>query len=294
MTAILLVMMMWGSLFPMVKIGMKAFVIESIGDILLFAGVRFAIGGFAITLYSLIKNKQEVFAAKKYLLKIFAAGLFAVILHYTFTYVGLTMIDSGKTALLKKAGVLLYILFAGLFIPSERLTVKKLIGVLLGLGGIILMNVSSLGFELNWGTVLILGASFCTVASNIISKNVVERVSPIVQTGLSQLFGGVVLTVAGLIMGGNMQIMGKFEELSFVYICVVSVVSYCIWFCMVKKSDLSKLFIIQFSEPVFAAACGALLLGEDIFSLNYLAAFVLIFLGVFIANTASKKKAKKL
>ncbi len=290
MAVTLLVMMLWGSLFPIVKIGMQAFCIKSIGDILFFAGVRFTIGGLAISLYSLIRNKADVMAAKKYILKIFAAGMFAVILHYAFTYTGLTMIDSSKTAILKKSGALFYILFAGLFIPTEKLTLKKLIGALLGFGGIVLMNWGAFGIELNLGTLLIIAASFCTVFSNIISKRIIQNVSPIVQTGISQLFGGIVLTAAGIMLGGKMQIAFCLRELSFVYICIASVLSYCIWFEIVKNNNLSRLFIVQFAEPVFAAIFGAILLKESIFEINYIASFAMIFLGIYIANKKGEVK----
>lgn len=41
----LLVMLLWGTLFPMVKLGYGAYNIVTTGDILFFAGVRFTICG---------------------------------------------------------------------------------------------------------------------------------------------------------------------------------------------------------------------------------------------------------
>ncbi len=50
----LLVMALWGSLFPMVKLGYTAYNITTTGDILLFAGVRFTVCGAIICLYAII------------------------------------------------------------------------------------------------------------------------------------------------------------------------------------------------------------------------------------------------
>ena len=75
-----------------------------------------------------------------------------------------------------------------------------------------------------------------------------------------------------------------------VYICVASIVSYCIWFGIVKNGELSKLFIIKFAEPVFACIFGALILGEDIWRIQYLIAFLLISGSIWFSNVKRKKQ----
>ena len=66
---------------------------------------------------------------------------------------------------------------------------------------------------------------------------------------------------------------------------MASIIGYCLWYYVVSKSaELSKLFVIKFSEPLFACVFGAIVLGEDIFKLQYLLAFVLISAGITIGN----------
>lgn len=67
-------------------------------------------------------------------------------------------------------------------------------------------------------------------------------------------------------------------------VILASVFSYCLWYVSVAKGKLSNLYIIKFSEPLFACIFGALLLEEDIFKLQYLAAFLLIAGGIYISN----------
>lgn len=50
MLSALLVMLLWGSLFPMVKLGYNAYNLVTTGVILLFAGIRFTICGAVICL----------------------------------------------------------------------------------------------------------------------------------------------------------------------------------------------------------------------------------------------------
>ena len=103
---------------------------------------------------------------------------------------------------------------------------------------------------------------------------------PVTSTGVSQLFGGVVLLTIGRLAGGSMSFGKGSSALVMIYICTASITSYCIWYTTVKNGQLSKLFIIKFAEPMFACILGALLLNENIFRANYIAAFVLIAGGI--------------
>ena len=139
--------------------------------------------------------------------------------------------------------------------------------------------------------VLILCASFCTVFSNVISKKLFSKVSPVTATGISQAFGGAVLLTIGCIMGGKVNFHLDGSLWIMVYICIASFVSYCLWFGIVKDGELSKLFIIKFAEPVFACIFGAIILRENIFKWQYFIAFVLIIGGIWLSNTKLKKKS---
>lgn len=281
----LLVMLLWGTLFPMVKLGYHAYNVVTIGDILFFAGVRFTICGAIICLYAFITDKGSFKNAKDALMPVLLSGLFAIVLHYSFTYSALKLTDSSKTAILKQVGVLFYVCFSFIFFKKDKLTVKKLIAVLMGFAGIIAINANSDGINFNIGDALIIAASFCTVFSNIISKKLFESVKPITATGISQFFGGVILLIIGKVLGGSMSFpLTSSAVIIFPYICFASIFSYCIWFTVVKSGELSKLFIIKFAEPAFACIFGAILLGENIFKVQYLLAFLLIATGIYVSN----------
>ena len=283
-------MLLWGSLFPMVKLGFSAYEVRGTADILLFAGIRFVICGVVICLFASIKDKASYRPVKASLIPILLSGVFAIILHYGFTYLGLELTDSSKTALIKQVGALFYVCFSFLFIKDDNPTGKKIVAAVVGFLGIIVLNISSEGFSFALGDLLILCASFCTVFSNVISKKVFVKVSPITSTGISQLFGGIVLLAVGFAMGGNVHFRWDCSLLIMVYICVASIVSYCIWFGIVKNGELSKLFIIKFAEPVFACIFSAVILGENILKWQYLISFALISAGILISNTRPNKK----
>lgn len=289
----MLVMVLWGLLFPTVKLGYKVFGIQTIGDTLAFAGMRFIVCGILITAFTAWKMPGDFRGLKTGWWRVLLSGLFAIILHYAFTYTGLRSTDGSKTAILKQLGAVFYICFAALFFPEDKLTWGKVAGLTLGIGGIFVINAGGGSFRLQLGDWLILGASFCTVFSNVVSKKAFKTVEPMVLTGVSQIFGGVVLLIAGLACGGNVGtvVPKTLPQLGvFSIIVTASVVSYCLWFMTVQKENLSKLFIIKFSEPLFAAVFGWMILGENIFKLSYLASFLLICAGILIANRKPKKQ----
>lgn len=286
-SATLVVMLLWGLLFPLIKLGMSELGISSMGEILTFAGIRFTICGLIITVFVFFKDKCLFTNVKNSIIPILLSGLFAIILHYGFTYIGLSMTDGSKTAIIKQFGAVFYICFTGLFFPEDKLTSKKIAGLILGIGGILAINLNSDGIAFHLGDLLIIAASFCTVFSNVISKKALKTVDPIVLTGISEIFGGIMLTSFGLILGADIKaVIPKTVDGALVFTAIItaSIISYCLWFTVVKKENLSKLFIIKFSEPLFAAIFGFLLLGENIFRLQYLFAFILISLGITIAN----------
>ena len=280
----LLTMLLWGSLFPMVKLGFAAYEVEGVADILLFAGIRFVICGGVICIYSALRDRESYRPVRFSLWPILFAGLLSIVLHYSFTYLGLLMTESSKTAIIKQIGALLYVCFSFVFIREDKPTVQKIVAALLGFAGIIAINIGSGGLVFSMGDLLILCASLCTVFSNVISKRVFDKVAPVTATGVSQLFGGIVLLSVGLAMGGRVSFSLGEELLIMGYICVASIVSYCIWFGIVKSGELSHLFIIKFAEPLFACIFGAAILGEDIFKLQYLVAFLLIGGGICLSS----------
>ena len=87
-------------------------------------------------------------------------------------------------------------------------------------------------------------------------------------------------------MNGGVRIAKSSAIPIFIYILAASIVSYCLWFSIVKGSSLSSLFVIKFAEPLFSCILGALILGENIWDVRYLIAFVLIGGGITVAQGA--------
>ena len=288
----ILIMLLWGSLFPVIKLGYKVFSIDSsyIPNLLLFAGIRFLLCGAVLLLFCAAKGKTLRLDSGKNTFRMLMVALTAVVLHYGCTYTGLSMVDSGKTALLKQLGAVLFICFSFLFFKEDRFTVRKLLGALLGICGIVVLNTDSLHFSFGLGEGLVIAASFCTVIANIFSKHLTKSVAPTVIAGETQFLGGVILLIAGLCGGGRLGTITVGGVFVFLYIIVASSVSYGLWYEVIQKENLSNMFIIKFLEPVFAGLLAVPILGER-FGVSYIFALLLTFAAILVSG--EKRQTKK-
>ncbi len=290
----LLVMALWGSLFPCIKIGYNAFSISGtdIPSILMFAGTRFSLCGIIICVIAFLKKDKIETPKIKSIGTILLIGLFSIILHYAFLYIGISSTDSSKTALIKQLGSLLYVCFAFLFFKNETFSVWKIVGAVVGFAGVIAINFNPEGISFSLGDILIIAASVCSVIANIFTKKIAHNNSPFWITGISQLAGGIVLTLVALILGADMLTFNWQSLGIFAYICTASIIAYVLWNYLLQTSELSNMFIIKFAEPLFACIFGAILLQENIFQWQYLIAFILISIGIILGNKQQTKSKK--
>ena len=286
-------MFFWGSLYPSVKLGYRLFQINAsaYGDIVLFAGVRFVLCGLILVAFAGARAGRIRLPGRQSVKPILLIGLFGYALHYFCTYIGVSLIDSSKAAILKQTGSLFLICFAFLFRREDAFTPAKLIGGLLGFAGIIVINMDGLVWRPGTGDLLILAASFCSACATLLSKTAYDELDPLYITAWAQLFGGVLLTVSGLAAGGSIPHVDTGALMVFAYICFASCAGYTLWNMLLKYNDLSGLNIIKFAEPLFGSLCAALLLGEDIFQWPYVAALLLVLAG--IAATYGLPRARR-
>ena len=282
----LLVMALWGSLFPMIKIGYAAFNIVSsdIPTIILFAGMRFTFSGIIlITIFS-VKAKSFAMPKRREILPILLGALVTIILHYSFTYLALSIGEGSKTAIVKQICFLFLGCFAFLFDKSDKFTVNKVIAAILGFAGIIATAYDGEEIIFKLGDLLLLLASACSAAGTIISKKATQIVAPMKFVAYSQFFGGVFLLAVGLMLGGRITHIDVKSVGVFLYICTASITAYTIWNMLLKGGSVSKLSIIKFTEPLFAVIFSGFILGENVLKLSYLVAMLLMLLSLIVEH----------
>jgi drug/metabolite transporter (DMT)-like permease len=289
-----LVSILWGTLFPTIKIGYKAFEIDStdVASILLFAGIRFFLSGLLLVGGESVKKKRVALPQRDQFLPICLVGLLTVVLHYAFTYTGLSLAESSKSSVLKQIAFLIVPAIAFLFRKEDRCSPKKILAAVLGFLAVLTVNIEGLDLVFGAGEWLIILASFCSMIGQMVSKNVYDKHEPAHIVAYAQLFGGASLLISGFLFGGglgkiNLQSIGVLT-----YICLASIIANLLWNTLIKYNDMSRLAVLKSMDPLFASLFSALLLGENILRPTYLAAIALIILAITISNYKRKKQSQ--
>lgn len=135
----------------------------------------------------------------------------------------------------------------------------------------------------------------CTIAygiSTVLLKLISDRESPMTITAYQTLLGGALLIVLGILLGGKVgQIDAKSAGL-LIYMALLSTGAFSIWTLLLKYNPVGKVAIYGFTIPVFGVALSALLLGEEILSIQNLSALILVSAGIWVTyREPCKRKA---
>ncbi len=282
----LLVSVLWGTLFPMIKIGYKAFAIDTsnVASIILFAGMRFFISGIILIVFTSLRSKQLYFPKKSFVPAILVVSLFTVVLHYVFTYTGLSMIESAKSSILKQTGFLVLPCVMFLFRKEDAFSLRKVIAAFLGFAAVIVLNSENMSFSLGAGEILVISASFISAVGQILSKHYYSRISPAEMVAWGQFLGGGVMLLIGIACGGSVGKVDGEGIAVLAYMCAASITANLIWNTLIKYNDMSTLAVLKSADPLFAAMFAGLLLAENILNTRFLFALLLILIAILLSN----------
>ncbi len=293
-TAVILAMIvsiLWGTLFPTIKIGYRAFGIDNtrVASILLFAGMRFLISGIILVSADSIKKKRLCLPDKGQFLSVFIVSMLTVVVHYALTYTGLSLAESSKSSVLKQIAFLVVPGIAFLFRKEDHFSLRKVFAAVLGFAAVIAVNLEDTSFVIGVGEILIILASFSSMFGQMISKNVYDKHDPAYIVAHSQLFGGIVLVAAGVLFGGRIGTVTPQSIAVLGYICFASITANLLWNTLIKYNDMSKLAVLKSMDPLFASLFSALLLGENVWKPTYLLAVACIVLAIAVSNYKRKE-----
>ena len=172
-------------------------------------------------------------------------------------------------------------------LKNEKMTWQKGIGCLIGFAGVVIINLESGG----WGAGFSLqgeGMMFlCALAygiSTVVMKMIAHLESSMTITAYQLLFGGVILIVVGLTAGGWVSGFDVKSVVLLVYMAFISTVAFSIWTLLLKYNPVGKVAIFGFTIPIFGVLLSAIFLGEQIVSLQNLAALFCVSVGILIVN----------
>ena len=286
--AAILANLLWGSASPCIKLGYQLFQISSdaVMSQIFFAGIRFTLAGVLTVIFGSLTEHRLLVPGKGSAGMLIALALTQTILQYTFFYMGLSKAPGYK-------GVFFAVLLATLVLRQEKLTVRKILGCVIGFAGVVLVSLQSAGDAggFCWdGEGFLVLAAFSYACSTVLIKRFSQRENPVTLSGYQFIIGGFVMAAVSFLAGGRLQPVSPKAWLLMLYLGLLSAVAYTLWSLLLQRHPVSHITVYSFANPVFGVILSALLLDEGK-NLNVplcLLSLLLVSLGVWIVNSRSK------
>ena len=289
---------LWGSATPSIKIGYEMFGIASSDtvSIILFAGIRFFLEGMLVILFQSLMAGTFIKPEKGSFPSIFKLSLAQTMVQYFCFYVGLAHTTGVTGTIISGTSGFFSIILASLLFKYEKLTTPKIIGCIMGLLGVVVMNVSFSGgasfhFALN-GEGFVLLSAISLAVSGILSKKYSKRFSVVMLSGYQFILGGFVMIIVGLLLGGRISLPHNISAyILLLYMGLISAVAYSVWGILLKYNPVSRVTIFNFLTPLFGVLLSAIFLGEvdQALQLNKLLALLLVCAGIYVVNRKYEK-----
>jgi drug/metabolite transporter (DMT)-like permease len=257
-------------------------------------GSRMLLAGILMIGYQYWKDSSKLALKKIDLLPLFLLALFNIYLTNAFEFWGLQYLTSSKTCLIYSlspfaAALLSYVMF------REKMTVKKWLGLLVGMAGFapILITGSPtedlLGHFLffSWAELAVVAAALSSVYGWILLRKLVNdnQLSPMVVNGYSMALGGVMALVNSAALEDWDPIpvteMMPFLQSAILLIVISNFICYNLYGHLLKTYSATFLSFAGFMTPLFAAFFGWLYLGEEV-SWAFYASATVIFAGLLL------------
>lgn len=285
----------WGWAYPLIKLGFKELQIapDMTGSKMLFAGVRFCISGLIILAMAWKAHRQFEVKSGSGWWYILLFSLFNTTLHYLFFYIGLSHAEGSRSAILNSLSVFSVVILACLFFKSDKMTMRKIVGCVLGFTGILALNIDSLAMGESSGQFTLLGDGFiilnalCGATASLMTRGLSKRVDVFVGTGYALSIGGALLIVPGLIIGGNIPHVSILGMVYLLLLIGISTTGFGLYNKLLSCNPVGKVAIYNSLIPVIGAVSSCLCLGET-FYWKYVVAGTLAALGIYIINKGKK------
>jgi len=246
--------------------------------------LRFLFAGSALLLFAKL-SKLSIPRAPRVWGQLALLGLGGNALYLGCNYLALKHLSAGMGSIIASTNPLLLALLAP-FLLHEPLTVRKIIGLLLGFGGVVLAMHARAGSQAaRTQDVLLAGFGVLAfVLSNILYKRMKERPHPLVLNGAQLFCAGLILIPPALLLEGAQRIAWTAPVvLSLAYlVLVLSVGASMLWFWILQHGEASRVSAFFFLTPAFGLLLAAVLLGEKLVPMDA-AALVVIATGLWLA-----------
>lgn len=253
----------WGSTWLFIKVGL-----EDLPPIT-FAGIRFLIAATILISLIVLRNRPLPQTRGEWTL-LAVSGVLAFTLNYGLLFWGEQYISSGLASLLQATIPAFGLVIAHFYLPAERMTAGKIIGVLMGIAGVGVIFSNQLSVSGNRalaGSAALVLSSICVAFSNVLIKARGKNIDPSIIAAGQMLCGFIPLLLIGIPLEGNPFHFRwtRMAVVSLFYLAIVgSVVAFMLYYWLMRHMDVTKTMLIALVTPVIAVTLGMQVLDEKL------------------------------
>lgn len=273
----------WGSSYLWIKIG-----IETLPPLTLIGG-RLVLGAaFLATVVALAR--QPLPRSPRQYGHLLVMAVVNIVLPFFLITVGEQTIDSALASILNATVPLTVIVLAPLFLPEERITPARVLGLGVGFAGVLLLvapdlvNLSDADLT---GELMLLGSSVCYGAGNVYAKRNVHGLRPMIPALFQVTFAALIVVPLALLLERPFETVTPAPEAlaavawlgifgsGFAYLC---------YFTILAHWGATRTSMVAYLLPVVGIVLGAAVM-QDPVTLNRLAGTALVIAGIALVNS---------
>lgn len=254
------------------------------------AGLRFALAAVAIACWALATGRSFRILPGQAPQLVIVSIAFTVQL--SLFYLGLERTYASRGVLIANLLPFFVLFLSHRFIPGERITWKKTVGIVLGFTGVAFMFSGTQGVSgsLHNGDLIILAAVVVWSGNVVYSKRIINDYSPFHLVIYPMIFSVPVFMSAGLLWDNRMFFdLNPTVLAAYAYQSLVSAAfGFVAWSTMLKKYGASTLHAFVFIMPIAGVVFSGLVLDEPI-TPNLIVAMIFIAAGILMVHRSPQK-----
>ena len=283
----------WGSTYIATR-----YAIETIPPLIMI-GIRSLIAG--IILYSISRfNGKEKIKRENIFPLLTLGALFFLIGHGLLAWAQ-QYVPSGMAAVLITPEPLWIMGIEWFFLKDTQVKLKGVLGLILGFGGVVYLIASTTdGSTSNnnlLGSALIVVSTFAWGTGAVYSRVAKVPKSPLLSSGMELIFGGVLVLIAGFIIGEPSQFtlsqvtLKSFFGLLYL-ITFGSVIAFSAYIWLLGHTSVTRISTHTYINPVIAVFLGWLFANEQITTALLIATLIII-ISVYLVLSDQNRKGKR-
>jgi drug/metabolite transporter (DMT)-like permease len=224
------------------------------------AGVRFIISGLLILPFT-IKPKFYLNMLRQNWKVVVWVTFLQTIINYSLFYMGLDLVPGALGAVIVGSQPLVTAVVASIMHKEDKLTRKKIITIIFGLSGVILISAGRQAFKFGTaiellGVIMILCANIAVATSNVIVSVRSKGMNPLVLSSSTLLAGGIILYLVSIPFEiSPPEAFPATYWIILVWLSIMAALAFSLWFMLLQRPDVrvSELNLWKFIIPVIGA-----------------------------------------